>query len=247
MGKMNRALQILIVLLGTIAITCCGSTNSTVSKGLIQKRKYTSGWFFKTNSQQLKKSSELEATANNEVEIPKDNINDARTKKIRFKKSIEEDLTAEFDNSILTTINTNPEYLEVNSTYQNSEIKLKLKKDQILIEDQITNHEIVEETKITPEEKNKVAIYSFVSMLIAALFISVGFAVMISSETFFILTFGLAILLTSIILSILALTKYKHQEKSKVFAKITLYSILIAPVILLIIGFIILSQSTYFG
>lgn len=244
---MNRALQILIVLLGTIVITSCGSTNSVVNKGLIQKRKHTSGWFFKTNSKQLKRSSDLEATSNNEVEISKDNLNNARDVSSRFKESLEEDVTVEFDNSILATTNTSPEHLEVNSANQNCEIKLKLKKDVILIEEQITSHENLEDTEIVPEEKNKVAIYSFVTMLIAALFISVGFAIMISSETFFLLTFGLAILLTSIILSILALTKYKHQEKSKVFAKITLYTILIAPVILLIIGFIIISQSPFFG
>lgn len=244
---MNRALQISIVLMSMIVITSCGSSNSVVNKGLIQKRKHTSGWFIKANSIQIKRSSSIAPQANDEIECQKDTHKNKGTKKNILNETGEANVTAESDNSILIGINTIPKQIDSDAKRQNNRITSIHKKDKTQTVVPITNDEITKDKEIAPEEKNKVAIASFVAIIIASMFISIGFAIMISSETFFILIFGLAILLTSIILSILALTKYGHQEKGKVLAKITLYTILLAPIVLLIIGFIIMSQSPYFN
>ena len=64
----------------------CGSSNSVVSNGLIQKRKYNKGFFLKSNGQfKTAKANTKEENTINSVEVAKNNFK-AGEKKIRRKR-----------------------------------------------------------------------------------------------------------------------------------------------------------------
>lgn len=221
-------------LLVTILVTSCQSSNSVVSNRLIQKRKYTSGWFVNNNKKQRAEEESVVIAKREEARRHSNLITNTSERVSANLIVIEED-----ENDVIKPFNplTDEPVSEEQTIEQQGDYTSSQK-----IED--------EPTEVAPsaeEEVNKAAVASFVLMLLGALFLGVGFAIWTVSETYFLLTVSFVVIGLSLIFAILALTKYKHIERRKKLARITLYTLIFGPivafVVMLIVGLIWLASG----
>lgn len=235
MKKLSFRFRLLsFFLLVTILVTSCQTTNSVVSNRLIQKRKYTSGWFVKNNKKQKTEGESVVHATRDEVTRPSNTTFNSTEYVSANLIAVEED-----ENEFLRPFNPlTDEPSRPNLIIDDYELKKSVKnpKDEPL--------EVLPESE---EETNKYAVGAFVLMLIGALFLGVGFAIYTVSEFYALLLLSFVLIGISLILAILALTKYKHIEKRKKLARITLYTLIFGPiaafVVMLIIGLIWLASG----
>ena len=235
---MHRALQIVFFLLSGLVISSCVTTNHVVSNSIIQKRKYNTGWFVKNRSHNTAKSSDIKVVDNSSRSTVHNETNGTVVNpKLDPNHSTNENSILELSNADSISNIVHPNFISDQILEQSIDIIPKPHEEVIQTEKGFKSQPIVNQNDEQSEEKNKVAVYGFSAFLAAILFIAIGFP-MALAETYFILILGLTLLLASIILSILALTKYKHQKKRKVFAKITLLIIVFVPLLTLIFSFV---------
>lgn len=219
-------------------MTSCGVSNSVVNDGIVQKRKYSSGWYVKSKS----KVAEVKNVSFKETDF---------VKNISFEIQLHDEMKR------IDQIGDDEGYIEASGIYENEQSDslsniapvLNTNRQNLQVQEFIrvietsfpkVSFSAIRNDKDPSEEINKPASYSFALFLLSILF---G-AIAIAGNSVELLLLAFLIFVISIILATIALTKYKDREKRKIFAKIVLYTIL-ASLVLAIVWIIYVASGSY--
>lgn len=240
-----------------ILLSACFSSN-VANEGLFQKRKYTSGCYVKTRSLVQSETKENDHRAEKmelrQVGNPTSNLEDKNTTadlsqtydssphvfstgiyaNDAFKNSVKQKGSGEYTTM---TIKGNNPFPSSGLRRQNRSVWYGKQDSRISPSGEVDD---------SNEETNKVSVYSFAFFIFSLALILFGSFLALSGMNILLLL-GIVFFITSLVLAILALTKYKHQQKRKVFAKITVYLSLFIPILILIIGLITLAVNGDFS
>lgn len=208
-----------------ILLSACHTSN-VVSDRLIQKRKYTSGWFL--NKQGHKGSGQDQANASTEKKEQKKGYDvstliSTEIQKVESEEQPTYNSETELAEELHVSVADNP-VME----YEADRVEEAPCKEAI-------DDEKVEEATVDKGPVNKPAVISFIMFIAAIMFLVVGGIELVASEFYVVFLLGLIFLVASLVISILALTKYGNKRRYRALAWVPTYTVAIFLFVTLIV------------
>ncbi|TNE77965.1 MAG: hypothetical protein EP333_00205 [Bacteroidetes bacterium] len=209
---------VLLFMGGLLILLSACHTSTVVSNRLIQKRKYTSGWFL--NKQGRKGSGQDQANALTEKKEQKKGYDVSTLIPTEIQKVESEEQPTYISETELA------EELHVSVT-DNPVMEYKAERVEEAPSKEVIEDEKVEEATVDKGPVNKPAVISFVLFIAAIMFLVVGGIELVASEFYVVFLLGLIFLVASLVISILALTKYGNKRRYRALAWVPAYTVAI--------------------